>query len=81
MLGQLPVSLKPRVVTLVTRLVCSWGVTTTTSTLAQYARYCYLTTTDEAGKVSFENVRTCEYGLFAWPGEGSPVGDITTNFT
>ncbi|OBT64054.1 hypothetical protein VE03_06650 [Pseudogymnoascus sp. 23342-1-I1] len=46
-----------------------------------YCGYYYRTTTDENGKFTFDNVRTGEYGLFAWPGEGSPVGDITTNFT
>lgn len=51
------------------------------STLNQYAGYYYRTTTDSKGYFAFDNVRTGEYGLFAWPGEGSPLGDITTNFT
>ncbi|KFY79480.1 hypothetical protein V499_01540 [Pseudogymnoascus sp. VKM F-103] len=51
------------------------------STLNQYAGYHYRTTTDSKGYFTFDNVRTGEYGLFAWPGEGSSLGDITTNFT
>lgn len=51
------------------------------STPNQYAGYYYRTTTDSKGYFTFDNVRTGEYGLFAWPGEGSPLGDITTNFT
>ncbi|OBT82652.1 hypothetical protein VE02_07925 [Pseudogymnoascus sp. 03VT05] len=42
------------------------------STLNQYAGYYYRTTTDEDGYFTFDNVRT---------GEGSPLGDTTTNFT
>lgn len=48
--------------------------------LAQGTNYYYTTYADASGKFSFSNVRTGEYGLYAWS-NGGDINDVYTNFT
>ncbi|KAB8213825.1 polysaccharide lyase family 4, domain III-domain-containing protein [Aspergillus novoparasiticus] len=47
----------------------------------QGANYYYRTTADSDGKFSFENVRAATYALYAWAGNNSDIGDVSTNLT
>ncbi|KAG9569370.1 polysaccharide lyase family 4 protein, partial [Aureobasidium melanogenum] len=48
--------------------------------LAQGTNYYYTTYVDAAGRSNFYNVRTGEYGLYAWS-NGGEIADVYTNFT
>ncbi|KAG9528325.1 polysaccharide lyase family 4 protein, partial [Aureobasidium melanogenum] len=48
--------------------------------LAQGTNYYYTTYVDAAGRFNFSNVRTGEYGLYAWS-NGGEIADVYTNFT
>lgn len=48
--------------------------------LAQGTNYYYTTYADASGRFSFSNVRTGEYGLYAWS-NGGDINDAYTNFT
>lgn len=48
--------------------------------MAQGKNYYYTTYADASGRFSFSNVRTGEYGLYAWS-SGGEIGDVYTNFT
>jgi rhamnogalacturonan endolyase len=52
----------------------------TIPTLDQGQGYYYTTYTDASGKFSLHNIRTGTYALYAWA-NGSPLSDVTTNFT
>lgn len=53
---------------------------TTTRPLVQGTNYYYTTTADENGAFSFSDVRTGDYGLYAWS-NGGAISDVYTNFT
>ncbi|THW34801.1 hypothetical protein D6D21_09429 [Aureobasidium pullulans] len=48
--------------------------------LAQGVNYYYTSYADASGKFSFSNVRTGQYGLYAWS-NGGKIGDVYTNYT
>ncbi|GMG10685.1 unnamed protein product [Aspergillus oryzae] len=47
----------------------------------QGVNYYYRTTADSDGNFSFENVRAATYALYAWAGNNSDIGDVSTNLT
>jgi rhamnogalacturonan endolyase len=53
---------------------------TTIRPLEQGGNYYYTTYADANGSFSFENVRSGDYGLYAWSNGGS-IADVYTNFT
>jgi rhamnogalacturonan endolyase len=53
---------------------------TTVRPLIQGSGYYYTTYADSDGKFSFSDVRTGEYGLYAWS-NGGDIADVYTNFT
>ncbi|KAI5269838.1 hypothetical protein E4T47_06684 [Aureobasidium subglaciale] len=48
--------------------------------LAQGVNYYYTTYADASGKFGFSNVRTGQYGLYAWS-NGGEISDVYTNYT
>ncbi|THZ20218.1 hypothetical protein D6C91_04825 [Aureobasidium pullulans] len=48
--------------------------------LAQGVNYYYTSYADASGRFSFSNVRTGQYGLYAWS-NGGKIGDVYTNYT
>ncbi|KAI4740118.1 hypothetical protein E4T50_09434 [Aureobasidium sp. EXF-12298] len=56
------------------------GDSDTKAPLAQGTNYYYTTYVDAAGRFNFSNVRTGEYGLYAWS-NGGEIADVYTNFT
>ncbi|KAK9769834.1 putative Polysaccharide lyase family 4, domain III-domain-containing protein [Seiridium cardinale] len=53
---------------------------TTVRPLVQGSNYYYTTYTDADGKFSFSDVRSGDYGLYAWS-SGGDIADVYTNFT
>ncbi|KAK9415814.1 putative Polysaccharide lyase family 4, domain III-domain-containing protein [Seiridium unicorne] len=53
---------------------------TTVRPLIQGSNYYYTTYTDADGKFSFSDVRSGDYGLYAWS-NGGDIADVYTNFT
>jgi rhamnogalacturonan endolyase len=51
------------------------------SSLDQGSTYYYTTTTDASGHFAIPNVRVGSYGLQAWSGNNSAIGDVSTTFT
>ncbi|KAF7587719.1 hypothetical protein BBP40_006826 [Aspergillus hancockii] len=47
----------------------------------QGANYYYRTTADSDGNFAFANVRVATYALYAWAGNNSDLGDVSTNLT
>ncbi|KAI0175410.1 polysaccharide lyase family 4, domain III-domain-containing protein [Pestalotiopsis sp. NC0098] len=53
---------------------------TTVRPLIQGSNYYYTTYADDNGRFSFSQVRSGEYGLYAWS-NGGAIGDVYSNFT